>query len=86
MYTFSLFQQLPYFEQSNRKSYTLQAFDNARDFNDNKLYMLYDKEHRVASVFSLYIEHNQKQVVPFSEAVIGDQSLIKAIPSKSDKC
>lgn len=27
MYTFSLVSQLPYFEQSNRKAFTLSAFD-----------------------------------------------------------
>lgn len=42
VYTFSLFQQLPYFEQSNRRSYSLQVFERAIDFAGNQLMLLYD--------------------------------------------
>ena len=72
VYPFSLFQQVPYFEQSNRKAYELQAFDLAKDFNGNRLYMLYDKTHHVASVFSLETEFEQRQIVPFKEAILGE--------------
>ena len=60
IYSFSLFQQLPYFEQSNRKSYMLEAFENACDYNQNTLYLLFDTKHKVASVFSLDVEFGQR--------------------------
>ena len=53
VYTFSLFQQLPYFEQSNRRAYTLEPFARARDFNGNELLLLFDQANKVASIFSL---------------------------------
>ena len=41
----------------------------------------------MASVFSLETEFDQKQVVPFKEAVLGDLGMIKAIPGPaSDSC
>ena len=45
------------------------------------MYLMYDKTHKAASVFSLETELEQKLVVPFREAILGDASLIKAIPS-----
>ena len=59
----------------------MEAFENAVDYNGNKLYLMYDKTHKAASVFSLETELEQKLVVPFREALLGDASLIKAIPS-----
>ena len=73
---------MPYFEQSNRRAYTLKAFGTqSTDFAANRLYLLYDRAHHVASVFSCETEFDQKQLVPFSEAVMGDQSMIKALPA-----
>lgn len=83
IHSFSLFQQLPYFEQSNRKNYHLTAFDHAVDYNGNRLYLLLDLTHKVVSVFSLETDCGQKQVVPFKQAVMGDHDLIKALPAKN---
>ena len=81
VYTLSLFQQLPYFEQSNRRSYTLNVFEGATNFSGNQLFLLYDGVTKMASIFSL--DGPQRQVVPFHEAVLGDESLIKAIPTRA---
>lgn len=77
---------MPYFEPSNRRAYTLQAFAQAKDFAGNELMLLFDQSNKVASIFSLDHAHGQKQVVPYREAVLGDGSLIKAIPSMAAAC
>ena len=48
--------------------------------------LLFDQSNKVASIFSLDHAHGQKQVVPYREAVLGDGSLIKALPSMAAAC
>ena len=63
IYSFSLLQQLPYFNEIASHSTIIQPFARAKDFEGNSLLLLYDESAKTVSAFSISTSLDQKLLV-----------------------
>ena len=81
LYNFSLFQQLPYYDNLASHSMRLIPFLHSKDFEGNTLLLLYNNSSKVASAFSLSTNLDQKLIVHSPQAILSSSDLLSVAPA-----